>query len=231
MGKNVIINGTTYNNVPKVEIPLASGSGNAEFYEISEADATAADLLAGKKAYGASGEITGTIASKAYGSGTSRTNGSVNVEAGYYPNGTVHPIDPATHTESLSLVGGTSSGKVNVIGDTETDYEIVASGEFKITADGYVATQTIAPANKTKYVQVETKIVTPTTQGQVIQPTSGKLIKEINVYGVDVSGTATEADVMSGKTFFSGGSLTRRTGTATVPIVGYNSTTHVLTVQ
>ena len=60
MAKNVIINGASYNAVPYVNIPLAGGGGNATFYETSDATASAANILAGYSAYGASGKVSGS---------------------------------------------------------------------------------------------------------------------------------------------------------------------------
>lgn len=60
MAKNVIINGSSYNSVPYVQIPLAAGGGNAVFYETSDATAQAANILSGYSAYGASGKISGS---------------------------------------------------------------------------------------------------------------------------------------------------------------------------
>ena len=59
MAKNVIINGSSYNAVPYVQIPLAAGGGNAVFYETSDATAGAANILSGFSAYGPSGKIEG----------------------------------------------------------------------------------------------------------------------------------------------------------------------------
>lgn len=61
MAKSVSINGTTYANVPSVQIPLSTGSGSATFYETSDATAAAGYVLQGYTAYGASGLITGTM--------------------------------------------------------------------------------------------------------------------------------------------------------------------------
>lgn len=61
MAKNVKINGVTYANVPEVRIPLATGTGNAVFYDTAEATVLANDLMAGKTAYGPSGVVTGTL--------------------------------------------------------------------------------------------------------------------------------------------------------------------------
>ena len=57
---NVVINGTTYNAVPSVEIPK-SGGGTATFYSTDDADVQASDMLNGVKAYGASGLVTGNL--------------------------------------------------------------------------------------------------------------------------------------------------------------------------
>ena len=59
MAKNVIINGSSYNNVPYVQIPLSGSNGNAVFYETSDATAAAANILSGYSAYGSSGKIAG----------------------------------------------------------------------------------------------------------------------------------------------------------------------------
>ena len=53
MAQNVVINGVTYSNVPEVDIPK-SGGGTAKFFDTASADATAGDILNGKKAYGSS---------------------------------------------------------------------------------------------------------------------------------------------------------------------------------
>lgn len=89
MAKTVIINGAQYSNCPEVDIPLVGG-GTAKFYETSGADATAANILTTKKAYGASGEITGTMANNGATGGTIGTKaGTYTIPAGYTTGGTV----------------------------------------------------------------------------------------------------------------------------------------------
>ena len=63
MAQNVLINGVTYQSVPEVDIPKSTG-GTAKFYDTAGADFTAADLRNGKKGFGASGEITGSMTEK-----------------------------------------------------------------------------------------------------------------------------------------------------------------------
>lgn len=56
MAQNVIINGVTYSNVPEVDIPK-SGGGTAKFFDTAGASAAATDILTGKTAFGASGDV------------------------------------------------------------------------------------------------------------------------------------------------------------------------------
>ena len=89
MAQNVTINGVTYSAVPEVDIPK-SGGGTAKFYDSSGATATAGDILSGETAFGASGEMTGTMANNGATGGTISTKaGTVTIPAGYTTGGTV----------------------------------------------------------------------------------------------------------------------------------------------
>lgn len=59
MAKNILINGSSYNSVPYIQVPLSGASGNAVFYETSDATASAANVLSGYSAYTASGKVNG----------------------------------------------------------------------------------------------------------------------------------------------------------------------------
>lgn len=220
MAKNVIINGVTYNDVPYVNIPLAAGSGNAKFVDTDSGDAAASDLRAGKKAWVDGAEITGTAAEKSA-SDVSVSGKTVTVPAGIYDDAVTKSVADGNVTP-----GATVSG--DELGDTQSDYPVTVTPSAAVAA-GYVSGDKTGTAI-TKYIQVEDKTATPSTSAQDITPTSGKLMKKVHINAVDVSATATESDVLAGKTFFSGG-LTRKTGTATVPIVGQDSSTKVLTIS
>lgn len=89
MAQSVIINGVTYANCPEVDIPKSVG-GTAKFYDTSTADAAAANILTGKKAFGASGEVTGSMANNGATGGTIGTKaGTVTIPAGFTSGGTV----------------------------------------------------------------------------------------------------------------------------------------------
>lgn len=52
MAKNVKINGVTYSDVPSIEIPLANATGDAEFFDTSDATLDSGDkMLSGNTAY------------------------------------------------------------------------------------------------------------------------------------------------------------------------------------
>ena len=70
MSKNVKINNVTYSDVPSIDIPLATGSGNASFYEISDTTRTASDVASGKYFYTSRGVRTQGTSSG--GGGTSK---------------------------------------------------------------------------------------------------------------------------------------------------------------
>lgn len=223
MAKTVIINGVTYPNVPSVRIPLAEGSGSAVFVDTDSGDAVGGDLRAGKKAWVAGSEITGTAASKS--SADLTVSGkTVSAPAGIYAEAASASIPDAGMTVTPTVSG-------DVLGTAVSDYPVLIGATATALPAGYASgTYSAAGGGLRRYVQVEEKTAAPSVSVQDILPGSGKLLKKVRVSAVDVSATASEADVLSGKTFFSG-SLTRRTGTATVPTVGQDSTTKVLTVS
>lgn len=220
MSKSVIINGVTYTDVPRVSIPLSSGSGNADFVDTDSGDAVAGDIRTGKKAWVGGNEVTGSIPVKTA-SDVSVSGKNVTAPAGIYDSPVTKSVTDGSVTPTATVTG-------DEIGDTATDYSITVTPSATVSA-GYVSGNQSGTA-VTKYVQVEEKTATPTTVAQDITPTSGKLLKQVHVNAVNVSATATESDVLSGKTFFSG-SLTPRTGAATVPIVSQDSATKVLTIS
>lgn len=112
MAQNVVINGVTYQNVPEVDIPK-SGSGTAKFYDTAGADAAAGDILATKKAFGASGEITGSMANNGSTSGTISTKaGTVTIPAGYTTGGTV----AISSTEQAKIIASNIKSGVTILG-------------------------------------------------------------------------------------------------------------------
>lgn len=83
----VVINGVQYQNCPEVDIPKPGG-GTAKFYDASEADAAAGNVLSGKKYIGPNGQDTGSMANNGETGGEISTKaGTVNIPAGYTSGG------------------------------------------------------------------------------------------------------------------------------------------------
>ena len=102
---SVVINGVTYSAVPSVQIPK-SGSGTATFYDTSEADIAQGDVLSGKKAYGSSGEISGSMANNGATGGTIGTKaGTYAIPSGYTSGGTVSLTNVSDCVSSNILSG------------------------------------------------------------------------------------------------------------------------------
>ena len=127
MPKNVVINGVTYSDVPQVDIPLSGGSGNASFYDSTDATAAQGDVLTGKTYY-KDGKKTGSMANNGNTSGSISTKaGTVSIPAGYTSGGTVS-IDS---TEQGKIVSGNIKSGVTILGvsgDSKVVDTTIASG-------------------------------------------------------------------------------------------------------
>ena len=109
---SVVINGVTYANCPEVDIPK-SGSGTAKFYDASEANAAAGNVLTGKVFIGQNGQDTGSMANNGSTSGTISTKaGTVNIPAGYTSGGTVS----ISSTEQAKVIAGNIKSGVTLLG-------------------------------------------------------------------------------------------------------------------
>lgn len=109
---SVVINGVTYASVPEVDIPK-SGGGLAKFYDASQADVAAADVLSGKVFVGASGEDTGTMTNNGSTGGDISTKaGTVNIPAGYTSGGTVQ----ISAAEQAKVIAGNIKQGITLLG-------------------------------------------------------------------------------------------------------------------
>lgn len=89
MAQDLIINNVQYQNCPEVDIPKVGG-GTAKFFDTASADASAANILTGKTAYNASGEVAGSMANNGATGGTISTKaGTVTIPSGFTSGGTV----------------------------------------------------------------------------------------------------------------------------------------------
>ncbi len=130
MAQNVVINGVTYQSVPEVNIPK-SGGGTAKFYDTAGANVNPADLRNGKTAWGASGEVVGSMTEKSAASYLPSTSDQTvaaaqylagaqtflavtlqNLAAQYIAQGVTVKVGCATDDDCVASVTGTLSSAV-----------------------------------------------------------------------------------------------------------------------
>lgn len=126
MAQNVVINGVTYQNVPKVQIPK-SGGGNAEFVDSADATLDTGDkMLSGSTAYANGVKYTGTIASKAAQTYTPTTSDQT-IASGLYLSGAqtikgdanLQPSNIANGVTIFGVTGALSSANISQDGTTK----------------------------------------------------------------------------------------------------------------
>ena len=126
MAQNVVINGVTYQNVPKVQIPK-SGGGNAEFVDSADATLDTGDkMLSGATAYANGVKYTGTINSKSAQTYTPTTSDQT-IASGQYPSGTqtikgdanLQPSNIANGVTIFGVTGALSSANISQDGTTK----------------------------------------------------------------------------------------------------------------
>lgn len=137
MAQNVVINGVTYSNVPKVEIPK-SGGGTAAFFDIADSTAAAGDVLNTKYFYTSSGTKTqGNIVTKTA-SDLSANVLTVTVPAGYYASQATKTCSDASLVSANIKSGTTIFGVTGATNVVDTTIASSAAGQGNI-ANGYKA--------------------------------------------------------------------------------------------
>ena len=168
MSQSIKINNVTYSNVPYVEIPLAEGSGNAEFYDTSDATLNdASNLPSGVTAYAAGVKYTGTAAEND-GDDLTVSGDTVTVPAGFYAAQATKAVasGAVTAPSTISDSSATLTTGTNTLTVSKT-----ISVTPSVTTAGYVSAGTAGNASVSLTASVTTKAaatITPGTSDQTI---------------------------------------------------------------
>lgn len=221
MAKNVVIRDVVYSEVPKVQIPLSSGSGSAEFIDVSDSSLDSGDkLLEGETAYGAGGvKITGTIPSRSA-SDLTASGATVTVPAGNYDTQATKSVASGSATAPATISG--SSASVSTGNNTLTLSKTISV--TPTVSAGYVSSGTAGNSAVSLTASVTTKAaatITPGTSNQTIA--AGTYLTGAQTIAGDADLVA--ANIVSGKNIFG------VAGTAKIPVISQDSTTKVLSIS
>lgn len=220
MAKNVVIRSVQYSDVPSVKIPLAAGSGFAEFVDTSDATLdSGGKLLNGVTAYAGGAKITGTIESKS-GTDITASGATVTVPAGYYETQMQKTIDNGSAT-APATISGTSA---TVTSDSNTLTLTKTISVTPVVTPGYVATGTAGNSSVSLTASVTTKGATTYTPGTTNQTIAS---------GTYITGTQTllgDANLLASN-IVEGVTIFNVAGTVAVPIISQDSTTKVLSIS
>ena len=220
MAKNVIINGVTYQNVPQVDIPLSGGSGEASFYDTSDATLdSGAKMLSGNTAYADGVKYTGSIDTKSA-SDLSASGATVTVPAGYYASQATKSVASGSATAPASISGTTAT--LSTGSNTLTLTKSVSV--TPVVTAGYVASGTAADSSVSLTATVTTKAAatfTPGTSNQTIA--AGTYLTGAQTITGDPDLVA--SNIKSGVTIFG------VAGSLTSAVVSQDATTKVLSIS
>ena len=217
---SVVINSVTYPNVPSIQVPLSGTTGNAEFFDTSDATLdNGGKMLSGNTAYANGVKYTGSIATKT-GTDITASGDTVTVPAGYYAAQQTKSVDAGSATAPATISG--SSASISTGTNTLTLSKTIPLTP-SVTA-GYVAAGTAGNSAVSLTASVTTKAaatITPTTSNQEIAA---------GTYLTGKQTIAGDANLVSGN-IKAGVSIFSIQGSLTSATVSQDSTTKVLTIS
>lgn len=224
MAKNVIINGVTYNSVPRVDIPIYGG-GTAEFYDTSDATLdSGGGMLSGLTAYADGVKYTGSIATKT-GSDLSASGATVTAPAGYYASSASKSVasgtasTPATSITANPAITVSSGGLITAT--TTASQSVTPSVSAGYVSSGTAGTITVSGSSTEQLTTKSAATYTPTTSSQTISA---------GTYLTGVQTIAGDSNLQS-QYIASGISIFGVQGSLASPIISQDSTTKVLSIS
>ena len=172
MAQNVVINGVTYSDVPSVSIPLSGSSGNAEFFDTSDATLTSGDqILSGYTAYADGVKYTGSIATKTS-ANLSASGATVTAAAGYYAEAASKSVasgsatTPATSITATPTITISSGGLITAsVSASQSVTPTVSAG---YVSSGTAGTVSVSGSDTEQMTVQAATTWTPTTSNQTI---------------------------------------------------------------
>lgn len=220
MAKDVVIREVEYDDVPFVKIPLQTGSGNAMFYDTSDATLDdASKLPQGTTAWANGTKYTGTAAENDS-SDLTVSGATVTVPSGYYSSQASKSVASGSATAPATISG--TSATVSTGSNTLTLSKTVSV--TPTVSAGYVSAGTAGDSSVSLTASVTTKAaatITPGTSNQEIA--AGTYLTGKQTIAGDSDLVA--SNIVYGKTIFN------VAGTAKIPVISQDSTDHSLSIS
>ena len=221
MAKDVVIREVDYDSVPFVKIPLQDETGNAVFYDVSDATLdSGGKMLNGITGYGANGtKYTGSIQSKSS-SDLTASGATVTAPAGYYASSASKSVASGTAKPPTTISG---SSATLTTGTNTITLQKTLNVTPQVTA-GYISSGTQDSVLVSLNANVTTKAaatITPTTSNQEIAA------------GTYLTGKQTIAgdSNLVGSRIVAPYSIFGVQGTAQLPVISQDSTDHSLSIS
>lgn len=226
MAQNVVINGVTYQNVPYVEIPLSGSSGNAEFYDTSDATITSGgQILSGYSGYADGVKYSGNIATKT-GSDLTASGATVTVPAGYYAEAATKSVSSGSATTPTTSITATPTISVNsstgaITASVSASQSVTPTVSAGYVSSGTAGTISVSGSDTEQLTVKAAATITPGTSSQTIA--AGTFLTGAQT----ISGDAN----LIGSNIKSGVSIFGVSGSLTSATVSQDSTTKVLSIS
>lgn len=220
MAQDVVISGVVYADCEKVDIPIQNSNEKATFIDTSDATLTSgAQMLSPYTGYADGVKYTGSIQSKS-GSDLSASGATVTVPAGYYASQATKSVSSGSATAPATISG--TSATVSTGTNTLTLSKTV-SVTPSVTA-GYVSSGTAGNSSVSLTASVTTK------GAATLQPGTSAVTIASGTYLTGAQTIPAEPNYVA-SSIVSGKSLWGLAGSAAVPNISYNSSTHVLSIS
>lgn len=221
MAKDIVIRSVDYDDVPYVDIPIQNSNEMAHFVDTSDATlSSGSQMLSGVTGYANGIKVEGSIPSKSS-SDLTVSGATVTVPAGNYASQATKSVASGTATAPTSISG--TSATVSTGTNTLTLSKTV-SVTPRITTAGYVSSGTAGNASVSLTASVPTKAAATITPGTTDQEIAA---------GTYLTGKQTIAgdSNLIGSRIVAPYSIFGVTGTAQLPVIVQDSTTHGLSIS
>ena len=227
MAKNVVIRDIQYSDVPAITVPLASGSGDAEFFDVSDATLSSGNqMLDTVTGYGGDGtKYTGNIPIKT-GSDMTASGATVTAPAGYYAEASTKTVaagsatTPATSITATPVISVNSSTGV-ISASVSASQSVTPTVSAGYVSAGTAGTVSVSGSDTEQLTVKAAATIMPTTSDQTIA--AGQYLTGIQTIKGDAN--------LQAQYIAKNVSIFNTIGTLDAPVVSQDSTTKILSIS